>query len=63
MKWGAATAGGVHGMGYTYGHAASAMITDTVLADVVRGRDVMDIAASTKTCDGRCAISAAKASG
>src|SRR5438270_5272780 len=37
-------AGGVRGFGYTYGHAASAMIADTVLADVVRGRDVMDIA-------------------
>src|SRR5438046_575395 len=32
-------AGGVRGFGYTYGHAASA-----VMADVVRGRDVMDIA-------------------
>jgi L-alanine-DL-glutamate epimerase-like enolase superfamily enzyme len=37
-------AGGMHGIGYTYGHAASALIADTVLADVVRGRDVMDIA-------------------
>ncbi|TMK83227.1 MAG: mandelate racemase [Actinobacteria bacterium] len=37
-------AGGVRGFGYTYGHAASAVIADTVLADVVRGRDVMDIA-------------------
>jgi L-alanine-DL-glutamate epimerase-like enolase superfamily enzyme len=37
-------AGGMHGIGYTYGHAASATIVDTVLADVVRGRNVMDIA-------------------
>jgi L-alanine-DL-glutamate epimerase-like enolase superfamily enzyme len=37
-------AGGMHGIGYTYGHAASAAIADTVLADVVRGRDVMDVA-------------------
>ena len=36
-------AGGMHGIGYTYGHAASALIADSVLADVVRGRDVMDI--------------------
>src|SRR5205085_4587063 len=37
-------AGGMHGIGYTYGHASSATIADTVLADVVRGRDAMDIA-------------------
>src|ERR1044072_2425918 len=36
-------AGGMHGVGYTYGHAASALIAASVLADVVRGRDVMDI--------------------
>src|SRR5438477_11569687 len=36
-------AGGVRGFGYTYGHAASAVIADTVLADVVRGRHVMYI--------------------
>ncbi|HJT37664.1 MAG TPA: enolase C-terminal domain-like protein [Actinomycetota bacterium] len=36
-------AGGMHGIGYTYGHAASAQIADTVLSDVVRGRDVLDV--------------------
>src|SRR5690242_1322740 len=38
--------GGVTGLGYTYGSTAVAeMITDK-LADVVRGRDVMDIGAA-----------------
>ena len=38
-------AGGARGIGYTYGHVATASLIDSVLADVVRGRDAMNIAA------------------
>ena len=51
LEWEATTivvvevqAGGTHGIGYTYGHAATAALIDSTLADVVRGRDVMSIA-------------------
>lgn len=40
------SAGGVHGLGYTYGAAATGALIDEMLADRVRGRDAFDIPAA-----------------
>src|SRR5688572_28547718 len=39
-----AEAGGVRSLGYTYADTSTAVLIRDVLADVVRGRDVMDLA-------------------
>jgi len=39
-----AQAGGVHGIGWTYGSAACAPVITGTLAAVVRGRDALDVA-------------------
>ncbi len=41
-----AAAGGKIGLGYSYTHAAVARLIDDMLADIVRGRDAMDVEAS-----------------
>ena len=38
------TAGGISGLGYTYGHKAAAVLIDDMLLPIVRGRDAMDVA-------------------
>ena len=44
-----ASAGGGHGIGYTYGHATSADIVNTTLQPLVAGADVMSVAARWAT--------------
>ena len=38
-----ATAGGASGLGYTYGHKATATLISDMLTPIVRGRDAMDV--------------------
>ena len=40
------TAGGEHGLGYTYADTATAQLIDELLADVVRGRDALAVPAA-----------------
>jgi L-alanine-DL-glutamate epimerase-like enolase superfamily enzyme len=40
------TAGGVTGLGYTYGHRATATLISDMLLPLLRGRDVMDVTGS-----------------
>jgi L-alanine-DL-glutamate epimerase-like enolase superfamily enzyme len=42
-----AYAGGEHGLGYTYSHAAAAKLIETKLAEAVRGCDAMAVAAAS----------------
>lgn len=42
-----AYAGGQHGLGYTYNHAAAAQLIETKLADAVRGCDAMAVASAS----------------
>ena len=56
-------AGGKKGIGYTYGHAATAMVIDKTLKALVKGKDVMQLATITQSMirairnNGTCGIS------
>jgi L-alanine-DL-glutamate epimerase-like enolase superfamily enzyme len=40
-----ATAGGTHGLGYTYSHETAAKLVESTLAEAVAGKDAMDVGA------------------